>query len=136
MYLGLEHPQPPHHHRFAAHGLERGPAAKRECGPDGDAIDGHLKIGAREAVAVSLTGNGGGLFHRPIDLLPVDLLSAGGSGDGQRRSTSGKHLNSTHDWFLLDGHTARLSFSWGIPGHLAKQAFGVARADYALKAST
>jgi hypothetical protein len=40
-------------------------------------------------------------------------------------------LNNTHDCFLLDGRKARLSLSCEITGQLAKQAFGVAPADYA-----
>ncbi|HVS56887.1 MAG TPA: hypothetical protein VHJ55_11625, partial [Casimicrobiaceae bacterium] len=56
-------------------------------------------------------------------------LSVGGGGNGQRHSASCKHLNSTHDCFLLDGRIARFLLMSRITGHFAKEAIGVVPAD-------
>ena len=94
--FGFEQDQVAHHHRFAAPRLEGGPAAERQRGFDCDAVDRHLKIGSRKTVTVNLTRDGTGLSQCCIDLLPVDLLSRSGGGNGQRHAASCKHLKSTH----------------------------------------
>src|SRR5499427_3113801 len=67
----------------------------------GDAIERHRKVGARKAVAVHVAGyDGGASSDRFIDLLPVDLLGAGGAAN-RRHSANRKHGNSTHDDLLL-----------------------------------
>ena len=76
--LGLEQHEIAHHHGPAVHRLERRPAAQRQCRPDGDAIERHLQVGARKAVAMNVARHGGGSSQRLVDLLPVDLLGAGG----------------------------------------------------------
>ena len=98
--LGLEQHEIAHHHRAAVHRLERRPAAERQCRPDGDAIERHLQVGARKAVAMNVAGHGGGASQRFVDLLPVDLLGAGGRAHG-RHGANCKHVNSTHVYLLL-----------------------------------
>jgi hypothetical protein len=73
--LGVEQDKVAHHHHAAVRRLERRPAAKCQAGPDGDAIDGDLKVGAREAVAMDVAGDGCTAPHCGIDLLPIDVLS-------------------------------------------------------------
>ena len=72
--LGLEQHKVTHHHRPALHRLERRPAAEGQCRPDGDAIERHLQVGARKAVAMDVARYGGGPPQRFVDLLPVDVL--------------------------------------------------------------
>lgn len=57
--------------------LERDPAAERQRGLDGHAVERHRKIGAREAVAMHVAGGGRLAAERFIDLLPVDVLRMG-----------------------------------------------------------
>ena len=99
--LGLEQHEIAHHHRAAVHRLERDPAAERECRPDGDAVERHLQVGARKAVAMDVAGYGGGPAQRFVDLLPVDLLGAGGGAHG-RHGTNCEHLYGTHVYLLLN----------------------------------
>jgi hypothetical protein len=81
--LGLEQHKIAHHHGAAMHWLERRPPAERQRGPDGDAIERHLQVGARKPVPMDIAGHGGGPSSRFVDLLPVDLLGAGSSADGR-----------------------------------------------------
>ena len=53
--LGLEQHEVPHHHCAAMRGLECGPAAERQCRPNGDTVKRHLQVAAREAIAVHVT---------------------------------------------------------------------------------
>jgi hypothetical protein len=69
-----------HHHHAAVRRFERRPAAECERRPYGDAIDGHLQIAAREAVAMDVAGDGTAASDCGIDLLPIDLLSVGSGG--------------------------------------------------------
>ena len=90
--LGLEQHEVAHHHRPAVHRLERGPAAERQCRPDGDAIERHLQVGARKAVAMDVAGYGGGAPQRFIDLLPVDVPILGvRAADECRRQDANQH---------------------------------------------
>ena len=73
--LGFQQHEIAHRHHFAAHGLERHPAAERERGFDGDAIERHGEVGARKTIAMNVAGNDRGLSaERIVDLLPIDVL--------------------------------------------------------------
>ena len=78
--LGLEQDQVAHHHGAAMGRLERDPAAEREGWADGDPIDRHLQVAARESVAVDVLRYGRRPAQRVIDFLPVDVLCAGAGG--------------------------------------------------------
>ena len=97
--FGLEQHEIAHHHRAAMHRLERGPAAERQGRPDGDAIERHLQVGARKAVAMNVAGYGGGPSQCFIDLLPVDLLGTG-CGGHRPHGTNCEHLYGTHVYLL------------------------------------
>src|SRR5712691_13196639 len=86
--------------------LERRPAAERECGPDGDAVEGYREVGAWKPVTMNVAGYRGASSNRFIDFLPVDLLSAS-RGTDHPRSANRKHVNSTHHFLLLHGLVAR-----------------------------
>ncbi len=73
--LGVEQHEIAHHHRSAVRRLECGPAAERERGPDGDAVDRDLQVAARKAIAMDVAGNGAAATDCGIDFLPIDLLS-------------------------------------------------------------
>jgi hypothetical protein len=49
---------------------------------------------------MNVTRYGGAPSYRFIDLLPVDLLGAGGTAHCRRR-TNRKHVNTTHDNLLM-----------------------------------
>src|SRR5207302_827509 len=103
--LGLEQNEIAHDHDTAMHWLERGPTAERERRSDGDAVQSHIKVGARKRVAVDVASYGGcACADRFIHLLPVDLLGVGGAADA-RQCTKCKHVNTTHCWtpFYLAG---------------------------------
>ena len=72
--LGLQQHEVAHHHGAAMHRLEGDPAAERQCRPDGDAIERHLEVGSRKAVAMNIAGYGGRPAQRFVNLLPIDLL--------------------------------------------------------------
>src|SRR5262249_19585291 len=61
------------------------------------AVDGHLQVGARKAIAVNVARHGGRSSQGFVDLLPVDLLGARGGGERHR---GGEHegLAETHDF--------------------------------------
>src|SRR5262249_48116844 len=67
--LGVEQYETAHHHCPAVRRLERGPTAERKRGPDCYAIDRDLQVGAREAVAMDVTGYGCAASDCGIDLL-------------------------------------------------------------------
>ena len=91
--LGFEQHQIAHRHHAAMGGLERDPAAERQRRLDGHAIQRDVEIGARETVAVHVTGHGRRLSAKyAIDLVPVDLLRLGrrrhqGQDAGQRSAS-------------------------------------------------
>ena len=78
--LGFEQHEVAHHHGLAMHRREGDPAAERQGRLDGDAVERDMQIGPRQSVAVDLAADGGGLAEGGVDLLPVDLGSAGGQG--------------------------------------------------------
>ena len=87
--LGFQQHEIAHRHHFAAHGLERHPAAERERGFDGDAIERHGEVGARKTIAMNVTGNDRGLSAECIvDLLPIDVLRASGGRRRQQRNSN------------------------------------------------
>src|SRR5215510_2261339 len=93
--LGVEQDEIAHHHRAAVRRLERCPAAERQGGPDGDAVDRDLQVAAREAVAMDVAANGGAASDRGIDLLPIDILSVRCRG-ACHRSAKRYEFESTH----------------------------------------
>jgi hypothetical protein len=79
--------------------LHRNPPAERERRFDIDAVERHLQVGAREAVAMDIGGDRGFPAERLIDLRPVDVLRAG----GRRRHQDGADedgKNCTHGSLL------------------------------------
>ena len=76
--LGFEQHEVAHDHRAAVRRLERHPAAERECRLDGHAVERHLQVGARKAVAVDIAGHCRAPSHGLVDFLPVDVLGGGG----------------------------------------------------------
>ena len=98
--LGIEQHEVAHDHDPAVGRLECRPAAERQGGPNSDAIERHVKVAARKAVAVHVARHGGAPPQRLIDFLPVDLLRLGGAADC-RHGANRKHVSSTHDDVLL-----------------------------------
>src|SRR5262249_17767046 len=91
-----------HHHCPAMYRLERRPAAERQRGPDGHAVERHLQIGARKPVAMNITGYRTSPSRRFIDLLPVDVLRISGYSDCQHHAADFETRHSTHGYLVLD----------------------------------
>ena len=82
--LGFEKHEVAHQHGFTAHRGERDPAAQCQRRFDGHAVERHLQIGPRQAVAVYIARHGRRFTQRRVDLLPVDIgcLRERGQGRG------------------------------------------------------
>ena len=98
--LGIEQHQVAHHHRLAMHRREGDPSAQRQGRLDRDAIERDVQIGPRQPVAMDLAADGGGLAKGGIDLLPVDLGSAGGQ--GHQRGAEREQCERVFHGLLLD----------------------------------
>ena len=72
--FGLEQHEIAHDHGFPMHRFERDPTTKGERGLDGDAIERHVQVSAREAVTVNVARHGRLSPKSVVDLLPIDLL--------------------------------------------------------------
>ena len=83
--LGFEQNEVAHDHGAAMRRHERDPAAERQGRLDGDAVQRHVEIAARETVTVNLAGHGRRPAEGGIDLLPVDLLGVGRAADQDGR---------------------------------------------------
>ena len=70
-----------HYQRAIGYRLEAEPAAECQRRLDGHAVDGHLKVAARNAVAVDIALHGRGLAERSIHLCPIDLVCVGLTGE-------------------------------------------------------
>src|SRR5215831_4970341 len=92
--LALDQHQIAHDHDTAMHGLECGPATKRERRTDGDAVESYVKIAARKSVAMNIARHCGASADRFIDFFPVDLLGVGGAANA-RQCTKCQHVNTT-----------------------------------------
>ena len=95
--LGLQEHEIAHDHRHVPHRLERDPAAERERGPDRDAVERYLQVGARKSVAVNGAADGAGSSENSVDLRPVDALGIGSRGRRQRDTAGNDKMNNTHD---------------------------------------
>ena len=80
--FAIEQHQVAHCHRFAVGRLERDPPPQRQGGLDGDAVQRHGKIAAREAIAVHVAHYRRLTAESVVDFLPVDFLGVAG---GNRR---------------------------------------------------
>ena len=87
-----------HRHRSVSHGHESDPAAQRQGGLDGHAVDHDLEVGARQAEAVDTAGSGRrqraseGRRH----LVPVDV---GCTGNGTAEEDAGNKCQCPSDEF-------------------------------------
>jgi hypothetical protein len=73
--FGLQQNEVAHHHRFPMHRFERDPTAKSQSWLDGDAVERHAEIGARDAIAVHVTRHGRFSTKSVVNLLPVDVVA-------------------------------------------------------------
>src|SRR6185436_14231954 len=94
---GLEQYQIAHHHRSVSlHRLECGPTAERKRRADRHPVERHLKIRARKAIAMDVTGYGSRPSQSAIDLFPVDVLCLGTRRQGQHYRDDWKEFGITH----------------------------------------
>src|SRR3954467_15027816 len=88
--------------------LECNPATQRQGWPDSDAIERHVQIGARKAVAVNIARDRSLSAKRRIDLGPVNVLRVGRCGKRHKGTAEQEWKKDTHRYLLLDGL---------LPGH-------------------
>ncbi len=78
--LGFQKHDVAHRHHAAMGRLERDPAAERQPRLDGNAVERHLQVAAREAVAMDVAADRRRLAaERGVDLAPVDVLCGRGA---------------------------------------------------------
>ena len=84
--LGFGQHEIAHDQRTIGHRLESEPAAKGQRRLDSHAVNGHLKVAARDTVTVDLTLHRCGLAESGIDLAPVNVSREGLTGQHQSES--------------------------------------------------
>src|SRR5215470_14041737 len=97
IYFALKQDEVAHHHRHVPHRLERGPAAESECRADRYAVERHLQVGSRKAVAMNGTADRARPAENAIDLGPIDSLRMGADCRCHNNAASSEEFNNAHD---------------------------------------